>query len=69
MKHMSMDNLTSLIIAFDDHGRINLATDKSSKIQDPIWHSNYYSNKENTQKDDPNIMRQEKDMTSKIVEK
>ena len=69
MIHMSMDNLTSLIIVFDDHGRLNIPTNKSLKIHEPISYSSENNDKENSQKDDPNVMKQERDITSKMLEK
>ena len=67
MNHMSMDNLTSLIIVFDDNGRLNIPTNKNLKTQEPIGYSSYNSDKENSQKNDPNIMKQERDITTKMM--
>jgi serine/threonine protein phosphatase PrpC len=34
MEKMSMDNLTSLVIVFEDHGRFMLPTKKNQKVGD-----------------------------------
>jgi serine/threonine protein phosphatase PrpC len=67
MSHMSMDNLTSLIIVFEDNGRLN-DPPKITTAPEHISFSNYSSNKENSGKEDPNIPK-EKESRPKNMEK